>query len=314
MENRSNNLLVGSITLFLMIALAASIIWLANSGSANRKEYDIFFKQSVDGISKGSGVQFSGVPSGQVKEVALWQPDPQFVRVRIEVNNDVPVLQGTIASIQGVGFTGVSQIQLDGAMKGAPPITQNGPAGVPVIPAKLAGLGELLNNAPQLLARISTLTERLTELADDRNARSLAHILQNVDTLTATLARDAPQLGQTLADARVAVRQAGDAADKVGALAASTQGLVSEDARPLVADLRRTVATATRTLETLEATINDARPGMQQFSQRTIPEANALIRDLRRSASTLANVTDRLDQQGAAAILGPSLPDFEPHN
>ena len=312
MENRSNNLLVGAVTLFLMIALAGSVVWLINSGGRDRTEYDIFFKQSVDGINKGSGVLFSGVPAGQVKEIALWRPDPQFVRVRIEVNKDVPILQGTIASIQGVGFTGVSQIQLDGAMKGAPPITGEGPAGVPVIPARLAGLGELLNNAPQLLARLSTLTERLSELADDRNAQSLARILKNVDSLTATLARDAPQLGRTLADAQVAVRQAGDAADKVGALVASAQGLINGDARPLVADLRRSVTSATHALEALEATINDARPGMQQFSQRTIPEANALIRDLRRSAATLANVTDRLDQQGAAAILGPSLPDYEP--
>lgn len=312
MENRSNNLLVGAITLGLLIALAAAIIWLANSGGRDRVEYDIFFKQSVEGLNKGSAVLFSGVPAGQVKDIALWKPDPQFVRVRIEVDHEIPVLQGTSASLQGVGFTGVSQIQLDGAMKGAPAIIEEGPAGVPVIPTRLAGLGELLNNAPQLLARISTLTERLSELADDRNAESLANILDNVESLSGTLAREAPELSAALADARVTVRQAGDAAEKVGNLATSAQGLVDEQGRPLVADLRRTVASATRSVEALEAAINDARPGMQAFSQRTIPEANALIRDLRRSAQTLSNVTDRLDQGGAGALLGSTLPDYEP--
>jgi phospholipid/cholesterol/gamma-HCH transport system substrate-binding protein len=80
----------------------------------------------------------------------------------------------------------------------------------------------------------------------------------------------------------------------------------------MVADLRRTVASAQQSIETLNQAISDARPGLQAFSARTIPEANALIRDLRRSATTLSNVADRLDQQGAGGVLSPSLPDYEP--
>jgi phospholipid/cholesterol/gamma-HCH transport system substrate-binding protein len=246
-----------------------------------------------------------------VKEIALWEPDPQFVRVRIEVDNKIPILQGTTASISGVGFTGVSQIALDGAVKDAPPITEAGPAGRPVIPTKLAGLGELLNSAPMLLQRLSTLTERLTELADDRNQESLANILDNVEAASGTLARNGPQMEQALAEARIAVQQAGVAAQQVGQLAATTDGLLNEQGRPMIADLRRAVAAAERSITTLDAAVNDARPGLQAFSSRTIPEANALIRDLRRSATTLSAVADRLDQQGAGGILSPQLPDYE---
>ena len=57
--------------------------------------------------------------------------------MRIEVDGETPVLQGTTAQIKGVGFTGVSEIQLDGAVKGAPPITQHGPAGLPGDPGQL---------------------------------------------------------------------------------------------------------------------------------------------------------------------------------
>ena len=98
---------------------------------------------------------------------------PEFVRVRITVKEEVPVLQGTTATIAGVGFTGVSQINLDGAIKGAPPITEVGPYGAPVIPTKPGALGELLNSAPQLLQQLSTLTERMGELLDDQNQKSL---------------------------------------------------------------------------------------------------------------------------------------------
>ena len=311
MENRSNNVLVGSVTLLLLLALAGFTVWLANMGSTGRVQYDIFFKQSVDGLNRGSSVLYSGVNAGQVTEIALWKPDPQFVRVRIVVNEDFPITQGTSATLQGVGFTGVSQIQLEGSIAGAPALTNNGPAGRPVIPTKRAGLGELLNSAPMLMERLTTLTERLNELTNDNNQQSVANILNNVETSTGTLARSGPQLEAALADARRTAQAASQAAEEVATLVRSTNALVNEEGRPTVAQLRQTVAAAERSINTLEQTINDARPGMQTFSQRTIPEANALIRDLRRSAQTMANVADRLDQEGARGVLNPQLPDYE---
>ena len=76
METRSNHVLVGSVVLILLTVMLLFLVWILRWGTATDKEYDIFFKQSVDGLAKGSGVAFSGVVSGQVKEIALWKPDP----------------------------------------------------------------------------------------------------------------------------------------------------------------------------------------------------------------------------------------------
>ena len=130
METRANHIWVGTVTLLLMAGLAALLIWIARLSQHEQNDYDIFFKQSVDGVAKGSEVSYSGVPVGQVKEITLWEKDPSFVRVRIKVDRKVPILQGTTASLQG-SFTGVSTIQLSGAIKGAPPIAEPGPGGAP---------------------------------------------------------------------------------------------------------------------------------------------------------------------------------------
>ncbi|PKP97517.1 MAG: MCE family protein [Alphaproteobacteria bacterium HGW-Alphaproteobacteria-13] len=313
METRSNNILVGAFVLLFTVAIAIFVVWMANSSGGAKREYDIFFKQSVDGLNKGAQVQFSGVPAGQVREIALWPDDPQFVRVRIEVSEDVPILQGTTAALEGVGFTGVSQVALDGAVKGAPPITDKGPAGKPVIPTRIGGLGELLNTAPQLLQRLSTLSERLAELADDENQQSFAAILKNVQTMTATLARNGPALEQALADTRLAIQQTGVAAEQIGNLAASAQGTIDRNVDPAMANLRDTLKSASESMKTLESAIADARPGLRTFSETTVPEANALIRDLRRTSTSLSSLTDKLDQQGAGAVIGGSkLPDYKP--
>lgn len=313
METRSNNVLVGLFVLLFTAAIAIFVVWMANSSGGAKREYDVFFKQSVDGLNKGSAVQFSGVPAGQVKEIQLWPDDPQFVRVRIEVQEDVPVLQGTTAALEGVGFTGVSQISLNGAVKGAPPITDEGPAGKPVIPTRTGGLGELLNTAPQLLQRLSTLTERLAELADDRNQQSIAGILANVERTTAIMARNGPAIEQALADTRLAIQQTGMAAEQIGKLASSTQGTIDRNVDPAMRHLRDTLQSANHSMQTLEGAIADARPGLKTFSDTTIPEANALIRDLRRTSSSLSSLTDKLDQQGAGAVIsGSRLPDYKP--
>lgn len=313
METRSNNVLVGGFVLLLTLALATFVVWLANDSGGDKREYDIFFKQSVDGLNKGAQVQFSGVPVGQVRKIELWRDDPQFVLVRIEVNEDVPVLQGTTAALEGVGFTGVSQISLDGAVKGAPPITDKGPAGRPVIPNRIGGLGELLNTAPQLLQRLSTLTERLAELANDKNQASFAAILKNVETSTAILARNGPAIEKALNDTRVAIQQTGVAAEQIGNLAASAQGTIDRNVDPAMTDLRKTLRSASESMDTLNSAIAAAKPGLKTFSETTIPEANALIRDLRRTSTTLSSLTDKLDQQGAGAVIGGSkLPDYKP--
>jgi len=316
METRSNHILVGSVVLALIAATLIFIVWIARLSGGDAQEFDVFFKQSVDGLAKGSSVTFSGVPVGQIKEIVLMPDQPEFVRVRISVNGDTPILQGTTATIAGVGFTGVSQINLDGAIKGQPPIacpdddrSAQCPYGVPVIPTKPGALGELLNSAPQLMERLSTLTERLGELLNYRNQKSLANILANLERLSGSLADGAPEMKSVLADTRVAVRQAGDAAEQIGQLAATTNG----ELQPIAADLRKTVQSAQRSMDALEGAVNDARPGLKAFSTQTIPEVSQLVRDLTDMSEALTGVANKLDRGGAGAVLGGNkLPDYKP--
>ena len=319
METRSNHVLVGTVTLLLLAAIMVAAFWFSRLSEGDNMEYDIFFKQSVNGLAKGSSVNYSGVPSGQVEKIELWKRDPSFVKVRISVKEGTPVLQGTTATIAGVGFTGVSEIVLDGAVKGAPPITcpeENPlaacPDGIPVIPTKPGALGELLNNAPQLLERLSTLTERLTELLNDKNQQSIAGILANVERVSGALADRSPEIAATLAEARIAVQRTGIAAEQIGKLAATTDSMLTDEGKPLMADLRKSVQSATRSIETLDKTIAEAQPGVRAFSNQTMPEVNQLVRDLREMSRAFRGVAEKLDQQGAGSIVGsPKLPDYK---
>ena len=313
METRSNHILVGGVVLAMIVAVLAFIIWLSQAAGEDNNEYDIFFKQAVDGLARGSAVTFSGVPVGQVASINLEPKTPEFVRVRIAVQPNTPILQGTTATIQSVGFTGVSAIQLEGAVRGAPPIEQPGPYGVPVIPARPGGFAQLLNTAPELLNRVSTLTERLTELLSDRNQNSIADILDNVEAMSRSLAERSPEIAATLAEARIAIRQAGTAAERFGQVANTSDRLLNEQGRPLINDLRNTIRSAESSLANVDAVVSEARPGVQALTKQTIPEVGQLVRDLRETTDALRSVTQRVEREGALSILGgQKLPDYDP--
>jgi phospholipid/cholesterol/gamma-HCH transport system substrate-binding protein len=312
-ETRSNYVMVGAVTVALLAGVLLFIVWLAGLSNKSTKCYDIYFSQAVAGLNKGSAVTFSGVPVGQVDKISLLPNRPEFVWVRINVDEQTPVLQGTTAQIKGVGFTGVSEIQLDGAARGSPPIRQIGPQGCPVIPSSSGGLGALLNSAPELIDRIQRLTERLTELLSDKNQNAVSDILENIEKTTDVLAERAPDLADAIADTRIAVRNAGVAAQRISALSDSTNRLVIEQGEPAARDLRKAIASVQAASDNLNAIISDARPGVQNLSKSTLPEANRLVRELRELSQSLRGVTDRVEQQGIGGTLGPEkLPDYKP--
>jgi phospholipid/cholesterol/gamma-HCH transport system substrate-binding protein len=306
METRSNHILVGVVTLAMLALVAAFLVWIVRFGDGTTKQYDIFFSQSVGGLASGTGVTFAGVPSGQVIKVELWKKDPNFVRVRIAVSEDTPILEGTTATIQSVSFTAPPNIQLDGAKKGAPPITDLGPEGVPVIPTKPGALGELLNSAPLVVERLATLTDRLTLLLSDENQKSISGILANTDKLTGSLAKQAPGLEALMEESRIAI-------EKLGLVADNTNAFLTNNGEPVAKNLATTLDSASKSLLALEGVLKNAQPGAERFSNKTLPEVDQLVEDMQALTKSLTNVADRLDQGGAGSLLSaPALPDYEP--
>ena len=182
-----------------------------------------------------------------------------------------------------------------------------------MLPATSGGLGALLNSAPELIDRIQRLTERLTELLNDKNQNAIADILENIEKTSKVLADRAPDLADAIADARIAVRSAGQAAEHVSVLTDNTNRLVVEQGRPAAEDMRKAIAAVQRAADNLDAMVSDARPGVQNFSKSTLPEANKLVRDLRELSQSLKAVSERVEQGGIGGTLGPQkLPDYKP--
>src|SRR3954453_4590618 len=107
--------MVGAVTVALLAGVLLFIVWLAGLSNKSTKCYDIYFAQGVGGLNKGSNVSFSCVPVGHVTKISLLPNRPEFVRVRIEPDEQTPVPLRTTAELHTVSFTAQPEVQLSGA-------------------------------------------------------------------------------------------------------------------------------------------------------------------------------------------------------
>ena len=99
----------------------------------------------------------------------------------------------------------------------------------------------------------------------------------------------------------------------VAALADNTNRLINEQGRPAAEDMRKAIASVQHAADNLNAMISDARPGVQNFSKSTLPEANRLVHELRDLATSLKARLGPGQPARHRRHLGPhKLPDYKP--
>jgi phospholipid/cholesterol/gamma-HCH transport system substrate-binding protein len=182
-----------------------------------------------------------------------------------------------------------------------------------VIPPGRGGFGEIVANAPLLLERLATLTEQLNLILGPENQQELAGILKNTNRLTDGLADASPELTANLKEFRNTMVELNQTLDAVEKVAVSSSALLDKEGSPLAEELRGTLKSANAALASLAATLEDTRPAARQLRTTTLPSAEATLEDLRATSRALRAVTEKLESEGAGALVGgTSLPDYKP--
>lgn len=311
METRASHVLVGSFVMVLIAAMFGFIVWLARVDSGATKDFDIMFFGSVAGLNQGSLVNYNGVPVGSVTTIALVPNQPNAVRVRIRVSEDTPVYTGTTGSLESQGLTGAVLVQLSGATQVGTPLVEPGPFGVPVIPSKRSALEKLFVSIPEVLQNTTDVLDELKAVLNERNKKAIGSILTNVERLTGTLAEQSPQLAASVQELNGAIVDVRGTLAAVSRLADSTTLAINEDTRPLLKDLRTLSHNTDSAIRKLDGILADAKPGLTEFGQDTLPEIGLLVSDLRELTRTLNRLGERIDQGSAASLFsGDKVPEY----
>lgn len=312
METRASHVLIGTCLLLLAGALFGFVVWLARVDRAAHKPYDIFFRGSVTGLANGAPVRFAGVPIGQVRTIALVPEDPGVVRVRIQINDDVPILRGTRATLEVQGLTGVAFVQLEGGFRGQPEIQLEAGQEVPVIPSRPSAFQSLFENAPQLIEQATVAVNRLGILLNENNRTNVAETLAHINAITGGIARKTPEIERTIDTLNATLAEIKTTAQTVNALAQSAKDPLNHEMPALLHDAHAVVKNADQTLVELRHLLKSGQPGLAHLSETTAPELTRLLMDLRTLTRSLQTTADRLDNKGAAGLLtGEKVPIYD---
>jgi phospholipid/cholesterol/gamma-HCH transport system substrate-binding protein len=109
------------------------------------------------------------------------------------------------------------------------------------------------------------------------------------------------------------LRQATQTLAKFEGVAGKADQVLGQNGNSLANQLRETLQSAKGAADQLQGALGDARPAVRELSASTLPEAEAAIRDLRATTRALRNITEKIDDRGAGALIGGNkLPDYKP--
>lgn len=314
MEPKVNYVLVGSFVAFLGAAVLAGVVWLGKTDYRGLYDrYEAHMKESVAGLSVNSTVKYRGVDVGRVKDIALRPDDPEEVLLTLDIVRGTPIKTDTIAVLETQGLTGLATINLTGGSREAPALVALEGQGYPVIktgPSLFFRLDEAVSRLlsegglAQLLVHLDSAAVGVAKILDEENRTLLKRTIKDLSEVAQTIATHRTQIDQSLDGAA-------KSADNLAKLTASLNAQVPA----LLAGIDKSVAalgTATdelaRTSKTVGTVVNEARPELQQFTKRTLPEAGLLVTELRQLTSTLTRVARELEQEPSSLVFGRKTP------
>jgi phospholipid/cholesterol/gamma-HCH transport system substrate-binding protein len=253
METRANYVAVGAFVLACILALVITMLWLA--GMQYTHEYEYYrtnFHGAVTGLGKGTTVRYNGIEVGRVADLAFDPNDPQNVITTLQIQPGLGIRTDSVSSIEPSGLTGGSYVEISGGSKHAAILVAQPGQKYPVIKSAPSALQQLTTGAPQLLAKLNNISDRLIGVLSDENQQHLSRTLVNLDKTTSTLANRSGDIEETLANLHQAskslpavVADADISVKKLGKLSDDTDQFVRGEGLAqlagLIADTRRTV-------------------------------------------------------------------------
>ena len=274
METKANYLMIGGFVLGVLALAFVFVFWMTNLAGGG-KRYFIVFDGSVAGLTTGSSVGFNGIKVGEVQSMQLDPADARKVQVLISVHGDTPVRENSHASMQSLGLTGGTGIQITAGTPDSPFLVATAENPIPVIAADRGGGQGLFDAAPAVMNNANALLLRLNDLVAE-NQESIHKTLTNVESVTTMLDQRKDDIAQTITDIQGAAQSFKDLSGKLEVSLGANLDSVTKTAKDSLQEFgnfmregRRAAATLNRVLEKFEANPRSFLLGGSQVPEYT---------------------------------------------
>ena len=275
METKANYLMIGGFVLGVFALAFVFVFWMTNLAGGG-KRYFIVFDGSVAGLTTGSSIGFNGIRVGEVQSLQLDPTDARKVQVLVSLHADTPVRENSRASMQSLGLTGGTGIQISAGTPNSPFLVATAENPIPVIQSDRGGGQGLFDAAPAVMNNANVLLQRLNDLvAENRN--SIHKTLTNVESVTTMLDQRKDEIAQTITDVHAAAQSFKDLSGK------------------------------------LQVSLGDNLDGLTRTAKDSLQEFGNFMREGRRAAATLNSVLEKFEANPKSFLLGGSqVPEYNP--
>ena len=302
METRAHYVAVGAFVLLMITVAFVAVLWLARAQLTTQyATYDIYFTGPVSGLREGAVVEYNGVPAGRVKEIRIDPSNVEQIRVTVEIETNVVIKQDAAANLETNILSGVSYVQIAGGTQDAPILAAERGSRYPVIRSRRSRLASVTARLPQIMAKLDETVDHLNELLGENNRRAIGETLANLRTLSADLAADAKP---ALLAATSLLRNLDQSYSEPGGL---REGLTGG-----IADFDKLAKSLNENSHQLQQALQDARPGVRTFSQRTLADVGDLVAEARQLISGVSRLVAVLDRDPSRVLFGDRRKGYQP--
>ena len=272
MNSRREQVWVGLFVLAAAALLIGTVLSVAGTFSRGNIPHRAYFK-FAGGLEPGSAVRFGGMKAGSVQAVRVDPGDSTRIEVDFNVARDIPLKADSVAKIASLGALGDNYVELTTGTRQA---VAAAPGSVvrSTESMSFSDLADMVGGLqPMARQALETLNQRLNEvqvtvarandLLSDRNRSNISAALGNASSM---LAESRPKVSATLTNIQTAsarltlllddlkktMAQANDALGHIDAVVLENR----QDLRSSVAELRRTLLTASSVVDQLDRTLD----------------------------------------------------------
>jgi phospholipid/cholesterol/gamma-HCH transport system substrate-binding protein len=269
MNSRREQMWVGLFVLAAAALLIATVLSVVGTFSRGNVPHRTYFK-FAGGLEPGAAVRFGGMKAGSVQAVRVDPDDSTRIEVDFNVARDIPLKADSVAKIAALGALGDNYVELTtGTRQAAAAAPGSVVRSTESISFSDLGdmVGELdplvrqvLHNLNQRLDELQVTVARANDLLSDQNRSNISAALRNANSM---LVESRPKISTTLTNVQTA----------------------SAQLRPLLDDLKKTMAQANDALGHLDAVVLENRQDLRSS-----------VAELRQTLLTASSVMDQLDR------------------
>ena len=214
-----------------------------------------------------------------------------------------------MASTETLGLTGVSYVEISGGTLGSPPLLVAEGQQYPTITSRPSSLQQVFNNAPELLARLLVISDRIVAVLDDRDREAIAETLVTFAT-PGLFARRAPDIDRIITE-RPDNAQFGGGQHVTKGNTRQFEGK-SDHADRLVVTANDAMDQATKLVADLDAVVTISKPGLHDLTTNGVAQLDELLGDVRRLISSLSRVSMALERDPSRFLFGDHRDGYTP--